>query len=371
MSARSLFAAIVALSVAAALWDIRPPFHELAPAGPLSMREIAAYAYVAAWLGLLLASLFETRRLLRRPKKPPRVRSEAVLPARRLPHKSAPFALPVALPRFMLTSPVRHDAPFGSPPRGQETSAKEESENAQPSTGAAVLLLGPLAITGARTRRNGLRAAALELVAYLALHPHGATRDELLEALWPDQDPRKTRGRLYQATRDARRLLGENAITRTKDHYLLDRTHVTTDIDQLESVLETADRCKPDEQIEVLERALALFRGAPLAGSDYKWAEPRVRELRSRLTDLLTRVARGRLDAGDSVSALTFAERGLEIDEFNEELWRLALSSESATGLRGAVEDRYRQLQDVLDQRLGLSPASETRSLYLRLLGQA
>jgi DNA-binding SARP family transcriptional activator len=83
------------------------------------------------------------------------------------------------------------------------------------------------------------------------------------------------------------------------------------------------------------------------------------------------KAARARLDAGNSAGALEAAERGLEIDEFNEELWRLALAAEGAAGLRTAVEDRYQLLQNTLDQRLGLTPARETRSLYRRLLGQA
>jgi len=232
------------------------------------------------------------------------------------------------------------------------------------------LLLGPLTVTGARADRNGLRAAALELVAYLALHPHGAARDELLEALWPDQDPRKTRGRLYQATRDARRLLGENAIIRTKEHYRLDRSVVPVDLDQLEDALATARQYGSEGQIQGLERALMLVRGEPLAGSDYRWAEPHVRQLRSRLSDLLIRVARGRLDAGNNVGALEAAERGLKIDELNEELWRLALASEGAVGSREAVEARYRDLQRLLDQHLGLTPATETRTLYRELLAQ-
>jgi DNA-binding SARP family transcriptional activator len=112
-----------------------------------------------------------------------------------------------------------------------------------------------------------LRAVALELVAYLALHPHGATRDELLEAMWPDQDPLKTRGRLYQATRDARRLLGENAVQRTREYYFLDRNLVDIDVDCLERAIDAAERAADQTtRLAELERALALFKGQPLAG---------------------------------------------------------------------------------------------------------
>ncbi len=372
MRARHVAEVTVTLSGAGLLWEIRPPLHELATRAPVSMYQLATDAYLLVWLGLLLACLSQPWHLL--PRLTPRraVTSRERLPIRRPRPKAAPLALPLVLPRMMLVSQTRSD--LAGPSAKRLTALPTETESAyefEASDGASVLLLGPLAVTAARAKRHGLRAAALELIAYLALHPHGATRDELLEALWPDQDPRKTRGRLYQATRDARRLLSVNAITRTKENYQLNRALVTVDVDRLADVLEAREHSRGEEERARLERALMLVRGDPLAGCDYAWAASDVRQLRSQVVDLLTRVARARLDARNHVGALEAAERGLKIDEFNEELWRLALSAEGAAGLRKAVEDRYRRLQNTLELRLGLTPSSETRSLYRRLLGQA
>jgi DNA-binding SARP family transcriptional activator len=372
MSARNAVTAVATLTATAALWDIRPPFHQLAPSASLTVQQLTTDVYLAAWLGLLLVCLSQTRRLLHRLTRPNSATNGEWMPLRRPRPRSAPLALPQALPQMMFASQTRPDlaASFHEP----QTASPTETHTANDldvSDRATVLLLGPLTVTGARAERHGLRAAALELVAYLALHPHGATRDELLEALWPDQDPRKTRGRLYQATRDARRLLGENAITRTKENYQLDRQLVTVDVDQLADALATATQNGSEEEIQKIERASTLVRGEPLAGSDYRWAAPYVRQLRGRLAELFTRIARARLEADKPVGALEAAERGLQIDAFNEELWRLALASEGAAGLRTAVEDRYRQLKEALDRQLGLSPSSETRALYRRLLAQA
>ena len=371
MRASNAVIPVLALSATGVLWALRPPLYELAPSAPLSMQQLATGAYLSAWLGLLLVCLSQTRRLLHRLTRSHSVTNEESLFFRRPRPRSAPLALPQALPRMTVASQIRTN--LGAPSHEPQTASPAETHSmneSEVSNRATVLLLGPLTVTGARAERHGLRAAALELVAYLALHRHGATRDELLEALWPDQDPRKTRGRLYQATRDARRLLGENAITRTKENYRLDPELVTVDVNQLEDALATADQYGSEDQTQGLERALMLVRGEPLASSDYKWAEPNIRQLRSRLADLLVRVARARLDAGNSVGALEAAERGLEIDGFNEELWRLALASEGAAGLREAVEARYRDLQSLLDQHLGLKPATETRALYRELLAQ-
>jgi two-component SAPR family response regulator len=119
-----------------------------------------------------------------------------------------------------------------------------------------------------------------------------------------------------------------------------------------------------------LESALRLFREEPLAGADYAWSESEVRRLRATFVDLLEQAARHRLEAGEPRAALNAAERGLEVDTLNESLWQLAMEAERALGLREAVTERYERLRAVLDDRLGLEPAQETRQLYRRLLRQ-
>jgi DNA-binding SARP family transcriptional activator len=49
---------------------------------------------------------------------------------------------------------------------------------------------------------------------------------------------------------------------------------------------------------------------------------------------------------------------------------RIAMEAETALGLREAVAERYERLRTLLDERLGLEPAQETRLLHRRLLAQ-
>jgi two-component SAPR family response regulator len=205
---------------------------------------------------------------------------------------------------------------------------------------AQISVLGPLTITGAKRSRRGLRARALELITYLALHPRPVQRDELLEAFWPGADPRRTRPRLRQAVRDARRLLG-TAIASDRDRYWLDQDAVDIDHDRLEDLLANARAAKDAELAQrLLEQALALFTDEPLAGSDYPWAEGELRRLRATEVELLEQVGRNLLERGEPRRALALAERALGLDVLNEGLWRLALEAESALGLREAVDER-------------------------------
>jgi DNA-binding SARP family transcriptional activator len=169
----------------------------------------------------------------------------------------------------------------------------------------SIAVLGPLVIDGLSRRIK--RAATYELLAYLALHPKGASRDELVEAIWPAQDPERTRPRFWQSVTEARKALGD-AWLHEGERYQL---------------------------------------------------------------DLLERVGRVRLAHGDARGALQMAEQAIALDQLHEPSWRLALQAEHALGLRESITRRYDDPTRSLDEQLGLEPARETRVMYRQLLGQS
>jgi DNA-binding SARP family transcriptional activator len=233
-----------------------------------------------------------------------------------------------------------------------------------------VSVLGPLQITGGKRRRRRIRASAQELIAYLAFHSEGASRDQLLEALWPGEDPKLSEQRLWQSTSDVRRVLGD-VIHRERDRYRLDRAAVRVDVDEFERLLDQdAKRSVEGSELKLLEHAFALVRGEPLEGADYLWADSEVRRLRAAIVDLLERLGRERLRAGNARGGLEIAERGIEFELLNEAFWRLALESEGQLGIRQAINERYERLRLLLDEQLGLEPSRETRVLRFKLLGQ-
>jgi DNA-binding SARP family transcriptional activator len=232
-----------------------------------------------------------------------------------------------------------------------------------------IRLLGPFAIEGVELP-SGLRSTSKQLIAYLALHPRGATRDELIEAIWPDQDPKRGRQRLWQAISDARNLLGDSLIA-NDGHYTLDRHQGAVDVEQLEELIAEANAADaPADQLAPLSLALRLFTGDPLSGWDQPWADPDIRRLRSIHAELLARAGHTRLVTGDAHGALQAAEDGLKLDNLNETLWRLAMQAESRLGLRDSINQRYQRLRRQLDEQLGIEPETATRSLYHELLGQ-
>jgi DNA-binding SARP family transcriptional activator len=351
------------------LFRPHPPALPSSLSAPLTIETIEGVTLWLLWLGVALLALV----LLFTPR--PMRRRLAVGTIRRT-HTALklwpPGRPPRAQPPSLVVSPRdggrAEAAPAAAPEPARSAEALMPAQDEAPEK-PRISLLGPLTITGAKRSRHGLRARALELIAYLALHPRPVPRDELLEAFWPGEDPRRTRPRLRQAVRDARRLLG-SAIAGEHGSYRLDRSAVEVDLDELERLFATAQASDREHAHSLAERALRLFLGEPLAGADYAWTESELPRLRVAFIALLEQVARHRLERGDPRAALNAAERGLDVDTLNESLWRLAMQAEHALGLREAVADRYERLRALLGERLGLEPARETRHLHRRLLGQ-
>jgi DNA-binding SARP family transcriptional activator len=240
-----------------------------------------------------------------------------------------------------------------------------------PSAKAVISLLGPPSVAVARKRGRGLRGATRELLCYLALRPGRAHRDQIIDALWPEQTPEQARNRLWRAAADARTQLGESSLRRDGEQYQLNRNEVSVDVDRLEQLLAELGRSEDvNGQLPLLEQTLALFSGEPLASSDFRWAENEQRRLHAIRLDLFERTGRALVASGDAAGALSRAEEGLASEPYNERLARLAMQAEAALGLRAAVMRRYERLGEVLEEQLGLQPHVETRRLYRQLLGQ-
>jgi DNA-binding SARP family transcriptional activator len=372
----ALTRALLSLVIFVALWLFRPDLPSLPRSfsAPLTIETIEGLTIWLLWLvGALLglALLVTPPRARARPSPSTLARSHdpsnwSPLRARR-PRSQQTSLVIVSHDRAELARAPSH-ARIPEQLSSAELAAPTKEMLAQPAR-PRVSVLGQLTITGAKRTRRGLRARALELIAYLALHPRPVQRDELLEAFWPGEDPSRTRPRLRQAVRDARRLLG-NAIVGEQESYWLDRAHADVDLDEVERLLALANTAQPEQAQSLMEDALRLFRGEPLAGADYAWSESEIPRLRATFVDLLEQVARHQLEAGRARASLDAAERGLEVDGLNESLWRVAMEAENALGLREAVAERYERLRALLDERLGLEPAQETRLLHRRLLAQ-
>ncbi len=375
-------AAVVSLTALIMLWQLRPGLPQISSlTAPLTTAIIqqglacivwllAAYIGLSVFIRAAQATVHSSpsRRAMVLPgvipsAPPPRPRAAAprTTPTRfplTFAPRPAPTAADAPVSRVALALPATASSPDAS-------SATHAPAATQERPALSISVLGPFKVSGAK--RALKRAPTRELIAYLALQPKGASRDELIEALWPAQDPERTRPRFWQSVTDARRALAD-AWVHDGERYQLDRAKVNIDLDQLEQLLESTDPEHDDP--EALETAIGLWRGEPLEGTDYAWADGHIRRLRATLLELLERAGRSRLQSGDARGALEMAEQAITLDQFHEASWRLALQAEHALGLRESITRRYDELAHALDEQLGLQPTRETRVMYRQLLGQ-
>jgi DNA-binding SARP family transcriptional activator len=377
----ALVSAMALVAVLALAWDLRPSLPPLprSLSAPLPSSTISRTLDLAAWVVFVLLDLVLLMNVMklaiRRTPRRSELKLRHAFAARQKPPiedadwrtHSAPLAPPVLL------IPTRHDVEPPSEPLEREHEVLPEAPPAQATSRteradehAGIRLLGQFELTGCK-KKQPRRQATAELLAYLAIQRRPVSRDELLEALWPGDDPRRSAARFYQAASEARKLLGD-AFVRARDTYNLDREHLPIDLDELDRLREQAHGADEEHTPALLERALALFRGEPLTGIDALWADSEQRRLSSLRLNLLERVGRLRLESGDAAAALELADEAAALDGSNEHVVQLAMEAEAVLGRREAVADRYERLCRDLDERFGLRPSSETKRLYRRLL---
>ncbi|MEU6573604.1 hypothetical protein [Streptomyces sp. NPDC046805] len=167
-----------------------------------------------------------------------------------------------------------------------------------------------------------------EVLAYLALHRHGARRETLTAALWPDA-PRDRPSNAFHATvSQLRRSLRAATHDAVRDitvhhdgHYGLDRDQVAVDLWELQDALEKS-RSDSDEprRRAALEHAVDLYAGDLADDLATEWIEVPRESLRRDVLDAVSALVRSVRDT-DPEQALTLLERARVLDRYNEALY--------------------------------------------------
>lgn len=227
--------------------------------------------------------------------------------------------------------------------------------------GGLRVFLGPEAVEG------GWRKKALELLALLASHPEGQSREQVLTALWPDREAAKSGVNLRQCLRQIRQRLeaaedSTMVIDWVDQRLRLDAEAVWSDVRAFREAVKAA-RSSADPLPE-LQRAVDLYQGPFCQGQYYDWDIP-VREFIQReFVEASTRLAQLLVESGREDEALRVIDRTIEHEPFAEHLYRLAIQIEAKRGRPAAARRRYEALKRLLRAELGTEPTEETEAAY-------
>jgi DNA-binding SARP family transcriptional activator len=211
-------------------------------------------------------------------------------------------------------------------------------------------------------------------MAFLAVHPGGASADAISEALWPDADPSHATSQRNLALRKARDMLRTATglttpmwILHTSGRYRLDPALISTDLWQLTGALDQARRAATaQDRLAACRTAASLYYGELAEGQAYEWAEPYAETARRRALDAWATIASILADR-DPDQALAALESALSHDPYNEYLYQKIMRLQAEAGHREAVRRTLSLLEARLTE-LGLTPGAQTRQIAAALL---
>jgi predicted ATPase/DNA-binding SARP family transcriptional activator len=208
------------------------------------------------------------------------------------------------------------------------------------------------------------------LVKLLALVPgHQMHRDQVIEYLWPDSDPKAAANLFYQALHAARRTLDPDGqlvqrfLTYREEQLLLcPEIPLWVDIDAFAKLAAVARKeCHPI----AYQRALDLYTGDLLPGDRYEeWAEPARKRLSDLHQELLYELAVLHHRQKNYSNAIELLNQIVALDDTCEEAHVLLMRLYAETGQRREALQQYQTLKNTLKNELGLEPLPETTSLF-------
>ncbi len=200
-----------------------------------------------------------------------------------------------------------------------------------------VVVLGAFEVTAAdgTVARWTSRKARQLLKVLVARRGSPVAREQLMEVLWPGEDPEELSNRLSVALSTVRRALdparshaADQLIAVDGDSVRLRLDHVDVDVEELLAAAATAlaqlrEAERTDSVLDTVTVALgqvmALHRGDAIADEPYAdWAEPLRAETRSAMVSVARELARLAEADGDDLLAVAALRRVLESDPYDE-----------------------------------------------------
>lgn len=238
---------------------------------------------------------------------------------------------------------------------------------------ARLRVLGRPRIEDITAEGRPLRAKALELAVYLAVHPDGAATREIGEYLEPDARVNQADQRVHTNASNLRHVLGragraeaKNAyVIKSAGRYRLDPATVDVDVWTLRDLMRKATIATGPRRRELLTAACELC-SAPLAeGQDYEWIQPHRETVRRWGTEAHLMLADDLLD-NDPQAASDLLDKAIGMDRYNEALYVKAMPARHALADADGIRTLLRALTKALAD-LDAEPREDTLELANKL----
>jgi len=234
------------------------------------------------------------------------------------------------------------------------------------------LILGPLEV---REGENVIRLGAPKqraLLGVLLLNPNETVSTvRLIDELWGEEPPATAEKLVQGYVHALRKQLGDGVLETRAPGYRIVLDAASFDLTEFERLTQEARTAPLPRSIELRRRALALWRGQPLAnvileGSAHN-ALARLDEL--RLTTQIELID-AELERGSDAQLVGELETLTATHPYRERLAAQLMLALYRSGRQAEALDVYRSMRSRLDDELGLQPGQELRDLEAAILRQ-
>lgn len=210
------------------------------------------------------------------------------------------------------------------------------------------------------------------LAVLLAHEGRGVSVDRLVEDLWGPRPPGHPANSLQAKISQLRRALGRERVLRQGAAYRLVLDDAEVDADTFTSLVERGrSERDPGERMEILGRALGLWRGAPFADfADAEFVRAPVRLLDELRLGAQEARAEARLELGQYEAAVGELAGLVERHPLRERPRALQLRALYRAGRQSEALDSYERLRRLLADELGVDPSPELAGLHAAILRQ-
>ncbi len=288
--------------------------------------------------------------------------------------EAAPASRPTTQPPANTAEPAKQAASIPLEVSRVDSAATDTT----PSTPGAVkrarlAVLGKPQIEDITAEGRPLRAKALELAVYLAVHPDGASTRGIGEYLEPDARISQSDQRVHTNASNLRHVLSragtaeaKNAyVIKTNGKYRLDPDTVEVDVWTLRDLMRSATIATQPRRRELLTAACDIYT-APLAeGHDYEWIQPHREAVRRWGTEAHLLLAEDLLEI-DPRAASDLLDKAIVLDPYNEALYIKAMYARHALADPDGIRTLLRALTKKLAD-LDAEPHEDTINLVQQL----
>ncbi len=231
-------------------------------------------------------------------------------------------------------------------------------------------ILGPLEVRadGEPIALGGPKQRAL-LAALLLDAGRVVSLDRLVEMLWSGEPPATAVASLKNFVAQLRKALGPDVIETRPPGYVVRLEPEQLDAARVRSLVDEARASEPARRAELLEKALELWRGEPLAEFRYEsFAQEEIARLEEFRLTLLEEQAEARLAIGQHSALVTDLETLVRTHPLRERLRAQLMLALYRSGRQADALEVYRQGREVLVEELGIEPSPILRSVHASIL---